>query len=130
MRRTLAVLALLATTWPHAVVLECALGSTPSSERTGQHPAAHAGAEGSAHHGAAHHGAGHEHRSDGSAGSAPAGGSQCAMLMACVTAMIRSVSGTAVMEAGSAPQDGFPPSLDAPAAADLAADPPPPRRSA
>ncbi|HUF76687.1 MAG TPA: hypothetical protein VMM35_10430 [Longimicrobiales bacterium] len=135
MRRTFAVLALLTTSWPHAVALECTLGSTPPSAEQASHhgPAAPAGAEGSAHHGAAHHGAGHQHgtgdhaRSD--AGTA-AGGLQCAMVMACGLVMMQSESGIAVADARSAPEAAFRPSLDAPAAAELAAEPPPPRRDA
>ena len=135
MRRTLALLALLATSWPHVAVLECALGSTGASAAAPGHhgAAAHAEPGSTAHHGAAHHGAGHEGRLDdhaSSGGSAPAGGLQCAMVMACGLVMIQSGSGTAVAETRSGPEEAFEPSVDPPAAAVLSADPPPPRRYA
>ena len=140
MRRTFAVLALLATSWPHAVVLECALGSTsPSGDQTSQHGAtAHPGAEGAgqygaAHHGASHHGAGHEHRTGDRTASdvgPPGGGLQCAMVMACGLVMMQSEAAAPLAESRSVRNTVFQPSLDAPSAADLATDPPPPRRHA
>ena len=145
MRRTLAVLALLATSWPHVMVLECALGSGDLSD--GPEATADAGTFGADHegHGHAHHGQHATHhlagvdaqRAGDPAGpraqppsSAPIGGQQCAMVMACGLVMMR--SGGAPAEA-LAPEPAAGPSartLAIPSAVELAADTPPPRPSA
>ena len=123
MRRTFALLALLATSWPHAVALECALASavsvTPEMSAHGQ-PDAHAGMN----HGPT--------RGSGAAsdGSAPPEGGDCAMVMACGLVMIQADGGASSMGRASGPDTGRFPSVDTPSTADLVADPPPPRRNA
>ena len=146
MRRTLAVLALLATSWPHVMVLECALGSVSHED---EHEAAvDAGTsrgldrEGHGHEHHGHHPTHHpvgvdaRHVGDGAgpraepSSSAPVGGQQCAMVMACGLVMMQ--SGAAAAEA-VAPEPATDPSaraLGAPAAFELTADTPPPRRNA
>jgi hypothetical protein len=136
MRRTLAVLALLATSWPHVVVLECALGS----------PAPDAGAEArqggmaalaGGHHGhqgrRSRQGAGHEQGPAPSAGShadAAPGGLPCAMVMACGLLMIQAEREASAGVAPTAPRRMTRHVLETPSAVDLVADPPPPRRRA
>jgi hypothetical protein len=116
MRRTIALIALLVTAWPHAAVLECALGA----EAPGGEPAHHASHGADRAHGPWAHGD----------ADVPSGGSQCAMVMACGLAMIR----TDGIER-SRPETGDPEVvsqtfLTPPAATDLTSDPPPPRRHA
>ena len=151
MRRAVAIFALLATAWPHAVVLECALGSALSPADHVGHgslaaaergevggTAEHDPARGAAHHGAAHHGLhGAHHATDPGLGAAsqgdddaPAGGASCAMVMACGLVMIQSADGPSPAAAASTPDPDLTPSLDTPSATDLTADPPPPRRHA
>lgn len=141
MRRTLALLALLATSWPHAVVLECALASEPPAEETGA--AMHAGPSAGqdenrrAHHGGHHHGGGDAHHGSDPAGprtdassDAPPGGPQCAMVMACGLVMAQAGPGPA-QEATSDTRAGPPARTPAaPLAVELSADTPPPRLSA
>lgn len=123
MRRTFALLALLATSWPHAVALECALASavsaTPEVSAHG-HPDAHAGMT----HGPT------QGSGAASDGSAPPDGRDCAMVMACGLVMIQTEGEASSMERTSGPESGRFPSVDAPSTADLVADPPPPRRNA
>ena len=118
MRRILAVLALLATSWPHVVVLECALGSAAPRAAT---------------EAAAHHGVGHEHVPVPAAETdeeAPVGGLECGMVMACGLVMIQAQGEVSGEVASAAPQRAAPRTLAAPSVADLAADPPPPRGNA
>jgi hypothetical protein len=122
MRRTLALLALLATAWPHVAALECALAQ----------PLAHeAQAVGHEHSASAHDvpATTEAHGATTHQGSA-AGGLDCELVMACGLAMIRADA------VASGPQLPSPlaavrsTTLDAPLAAVLVADPPPPRRIA
>jgi hypothetical protein len=126
MRRTFALLALLATSWPHAVALECALASAASATAEVSphgahgHPGAHAGMT----HGRT------PHSRAASDGSAPPGGPDCAMVMACGLVMIQTEGEATSMWRVSGPDTGRFPSVDTPSTADLVADPPPPRRNA
>ena len=134
MRRTLALLALLATSWPHVVVLECALGSRgpATAHEAGEH----------GHHGGgdAHHGGGDAHHAGDNAGHAghraeapsdgPLGGTQCAMVMACGLVMIRAGDDAAEEVAPRSAGDARVRTLSSPAAVDLVAETPPPRPSA
>lgn len=132
MRRTLAVLALVATSWPHAVVLECALGST--SVPSGAVPAHHGAGHSDAHHGSpGHHGS---HLAAGGAAGAvgdqgtPSGGAACAMAMACGLTMLKA-AGDALASPGVGTPDAAPAaSLLPPAPAELTGEAPPPRRNA
>ena len=145
MRRTLAVLALLATSWPHVVVLECALVSAApraAAAAAAPGPPTHSGTHPGTHHGppphagglaAIHHGVGHEHVPVPAAGTdaeAPPGGLACGMVMACGLVMIRAEGEASGAVASLAPQRMVPRTLAVPSAADLAADPPPPRDNA
>jgi hypothetical protein len=126
MRRTFALLALVATSWPHVVVLECALGSTPLLEPAeSSHHAAPA-------HAAAHHGAGHDDSRTSAANDegAPTHGPGCAMVMACGLVMIGSAGDTTSEPAASMQDAGRFPAVKPPSGADPVADPPPPRRHA
>jgi len=142
MRRAVAILALLATAWPHAVVLECALGSAWSPADHGdqaEHAAAQHGPPHGSGHGAAHpglHGAHHAAAAgavadapDGDDG-APAGNASCAMVMACGLVMIQTAGGGSPGSDASSPDPGVTRSASAPSTTDLASDTPPPRRHA
>ena len=126
MRRTFALLALLATSWPHAVALECALGSAASATAEVSHHAANG-------HPDAHAGMTHGRTQDSRAasdGSDPPGGRDCALLMACGLVMIQTEGEATSMERASGPDAGRFPAVETPSTADLVADPPPPRRNA
>jgi hypothetical protein len=139
MRRTFALLAVLATSWPHIAALECILaqpvthaaqGSAPASAQGGHehgHGAhSHAGpAPGSlgeaaateAHHAGSHQGSGAE-------------GVECDLVMACGLVMIRAdaiAPGPQLPSPFTAERST---TLEAPLGTVLVADPPPPRRSA
>jgi len=144
MRRAFAVLALLATSWPHAVVLECALGASPpaaegeapAGTEAPAHHAGHAAAQQGAGHAAAHHGLHGSHRSsdlgaraEGDEG-APGGGASCAMVMACGLVMIQALGPASPAADASSPDAWAASSTETPSAADLSAEPPPPRRHA
>jgi hypothetical protein len=129
MRRTLALLALLATSWPHVVALECALGSAaPAAAEEGRH-----GAHGAHGHADAHAGMKHGHTEDSrtpSDGTTAPGGGDCALVMACGLVMIRADGEAMATERASRPEIGRSPSVDAPSTTVPVADPPPPRRNA
>jgi hypothetical protein len=127
MRRSLAILALLATSWPHVVVLECALGSaSPAAAQQAGHEGRHAHARG--HRGTANgHGMGLRVESTADVSE---GAQQCAMVMACGLVMIQAESRAAAAMQASAPDAGPVGAVNAPSTADLEADPPPPRRHA
>lgn len=125
MRRTFALLALLATSWPHAVALECALASAaPAAPAEAGHHGGHAGEHAGMSHGHSpeSHAAGSEH--------VPVGGGDCALVMACGLVMIQTEGERASTERASAPEPHVFTPLDTPTAAVLVADPPPPRRNA
>jgi hypothetical protein len=126
MRRTFALLALLATSWPHAVALECALASAASATAEVSPHGAHG-------HPDAHAGMTHAHTQDSRAASdesAPPGGRDCAMVMPCGLVMILTEGDATSTELSSAPDAGQFPSVDTPSTTILVADPPPPRRNA
>lgn len=149
MRRTLALLALLATSWPHVVVLECALGSggpamgheagehgavspAGTQPRTAQH--AHGRSPQGAHR---HHGGGDAHHAGDHTGhraeppsDGPLGSPQCAMVMACGLVMIRAGDDVAEEVAPKATGDATVRTLSSPTAEEPSADPPPPRLNA
>lgn len=101
MRRLIAVVALLVTTWPHVALMRC-IGPLPSQLS-----------------GASSMVSEHEH-----------GNPECPALMVCNAAMVESVSDVAVAEPQAPAMRLFEPPALAPTAAVLTADPPPPRRSA
>ncbi len=124
MRRTFAVLALLATSWPQIVALECALASPgPSSDAPSEHAHAHGEHAGMAHG---------LPTGPASADEAPLpdAGRDCAQVMACGLLMIRAQAERTAKVKAVAPEPRPIPEIDAPIAADLVADPPPPRRNA
>jgi len=140
MRKTLALLALLATAWSHVAALECALQATPASRLAAvEHGSHEAPALGAAHHGhltgGAHGGESHPGEDDApgthaDGRAAEHGGDACTLVMAC---------GVAMVGGADAPSDTPDPSpstaapltqLAAPEAISLAAEPPPPRRNA
>ena len=120
------------TSWPHAVVLECALGlgtGAPTAE------AAEHTAHGGASHG--HHGGGHGHHGGEPAGQqaepgpdAPVGGQQCAMVMACGLVMMRAGGAAAAEAAPEKDARVAARPMAAPIAVDLGAETPPPRLNA
>jgi hypothetical protein len=142
MRRTFALLALLATSWPHAAALECALASTPSvpGEASGHvHHGpgdAHATPSRGHEHGHEHgHARGHEPAHDhgplsAGDGGGPTGARDCAKVMACGLVMIQSEREATARERVGGPDVGPFPAIDAPSTTVLTADPPPPRRNA
>ena len=132
MRRTLALLALLATAWPHAVVLECALG-VGTAESTSE--AAEHGAHAPTSHG--HHAGGHGHHGgDPTPGQAepgsdvPLGGPQCTMVMACGLVMMRAADEAAEDVAPGTGAGVAAQPMSPPIAVDLSAETPPPRLNA
>jgi hypothetical protein len=145
MRRTLALLALLATSWPHVAALECALGATelPAPAEAARDRGSARGGHGHDPHGHSTHGHGAHGREarggppDGTAlhagpeaDGAPTGGPQCALVMACGLVMIQADPSTADLGQPSPCAAGRGAAIDAPQAAVLVADPPPPRRIA
>jgi hypothetical protein len=130
MRRTIALVALLATSWPHAVALECVLGSAaPETADVSTHRA-----EGHAHgHGHAHGGMTYgPTRGSGTVSErgAPPAASDCAQVMTCGLVMIRTEGeGTGTPRTSERDAGGFP-IVGTPTTTVPVADPPPPRRNA
>ncbi|MEX2048433.1 MAG: hypothetical protein WEB90_02530 [Gemmatimonadota bacterium] len=139
MRRTFALLAILATSWPHIAALECVLaqpaapaaqGSAPTSEQGGQehghgahgHAGPALGSLGEAPATAAHHAGSHQ--------GSGAGGAECDLVMACGLVMIRADAVASGPELPSPLTAARSTTLEAPLGAVLVADPPPPRRIA
>jgi hypothetical protein len=145
MRRTFALLALLATSWPHVASVECALAGSGAAEPAGGEAAesAHFGPVHGAHaHGAhAHASAGHPGAGVASEGVRLAGEDDarhgpthqdrdCALAMACGLVMMRADVPDPDTYRLDPPTAGPTATIDAPQGTVLVADPPPPRRSA
>ena len=123
MRRTIALLGLLALSWSQVVALHCDMGSGPSEPHADAVAAlAHHGMAGggsSAHHERRHD---HDRRHDETSG--------CPMIMACGFVSIRPVqSATMIRFPAIFVRTGFSP-LVIPVAAELAVETPPPRLAA
>lgn len=126
MRRTLALIALLATSWPHAVALECAVASASRSGAEAGHEAQH-------RHGHGHAGTLHAlppGPSTATDDDVPTGGRECAMVMACGLTMLRTEGDHASAVPASRPEAGHVAAPETPTGAIMVVDPPPPRRHA
>ena len=132
MRRRLALLALVVTTWSNVAVLRCAPaiaqpGEAATEAVLGQ--PVHTGHGPSQHEHSGHDGNEHEASASDDGPTSHPSGNDCGVVMAC---------GTALGGQGVAAERGIPAtfaetsstSVASPSAADLTRDPPPPRRNA